>query len=239
MRTDIEKLKEIAKLLLEVPITPGLREFHFFIQHPIFKERLVAKQVPKTEKNPVGIEMIDISIPENLQEVKEMYRGLIDRLKRAIDFFLVINKPYLGLFFKLVWTYLSKEDYTELLEHLWTSMEYPNADKNVSKEEWISFWKQANLDLIYSDEDKKLLDSLPDEFPVYRGLMQKAKKQALSWTLDKDRAIWFAKRFGTHGKLYEATCNKKDILAYLSSRNESEIVVDWRKLKNIKEVEYE
>ena len=47
-------------------------------------------------------------------------------------------------------------------------------------------------------------------------------------------------RNGFKGSIFEASlCKKKDILVYLSCRDESEIVVDWKKLKNIEEVNYE
>ena len=69
--------------------------------------------------------------------------------------------------------------------------------------------------------------------------MERANVRALSWTLNLDTAIWFAKRWEYNGKVYRAKCKKKDILAYLSCRNESEIVVDWHNLKNIEEIDYE
>ena len=123
-----------------------------------------------------------------------------------------------------------------ILEHIWVSTEYPNTDCNVSKTDWIDYWKHADLSKIYSNDDKRLIDKLPNEFVVYRGLMQGASVKALSWTLDIEKAKWFAKRFNNQGKVYSARCNKKDMLVYLSCRGESEIVVDYHKLKDIKEV---
>lgn len=237
METNIEKLKDAAKLLLEIPI--DIEEIYGFpvVHHPIIKDAYQTVVVRKTKENPVGVEILDIRDGDNLEKIKKQYIELIDRCSKAIDFFMIINKPYSGLFFKLVKDFLSIEDYTDMLVDLWTIMEYPNADVNVSKTEWLSFWRKAKIN--YSPEDKKVIESLPDEFYVYRGLMPRAKRNALSWTLDKNRAIWFAKRFKPNGKVYRAIANKKDILAYLSNRNEDEIVIDYRKLKNMEEVEYE
>ena len=83
----------------------------------------------------MGLKIIDIILPEILQEAKDMYKGLIDKMTRAINFFMIINKPYSGFFFKLVKEYLSEKNYTEILQHLCIQLEYPNADKNVYKNE--------------------------------------------------------------------------------------------------------
>lgn len=241
-KTDLNKVKEMAKLLVEYPIEPCCKVSEglgsFFLSHPIFRDRIISKPVPKTEENPVGLEMLDIVLKENQEEARKLYRYAIDKQRDVFGIFMIINKPYAGFFFNLIKDFLNEEDYATMLEYLWTSMEYPNTDKNVSKYQFIDLWKKANLSYIYSDEDKDVLARLPEEFLVYRGLMKGAKKQALSWTLDPSRAVWFAKRFDNNGKVYKALCKKKDILVYLSCRNEEEIVVDWRKLKNIEEISY-
>ena len=238
METNLKMIKDYIKLLLEYPITLSVDSFGLTVNHPVFRDRIVSIQVPKTDKNPTGLELVDIGLTSNQERIKAYYRKLIDNASNATHLFLLINRLYTGFLFKQVYEYLSEEDFTNLLEHIWVSLEYPNADVNVSKRDWVKFWKKANLDYIYSDSDKKVLELLPDEFTVYRGLMNKAKVNALSWTLDKDKAIWFATRFNNKGKLYKATCKKKDILVYLSGRSESEIVVEYKKLTNVEEVSY-
>ena len=61
--------------------------------------------------------------------------------------------------------------------------------------------------------------------------------RALSWTLDRQTAEWFAHRFGENGTVYEAQIDKKHIYAYFSGRNESEVIVDPSYLTNITEVQ--
>lgn len=242
MKTDLNKVKDMAKLLVEYPIEScckGNEELgSFFLSHPVFRDRIVLKRVPKTEKCPTGIKMLDVTLKENQEEARQLYKDAIDNQKDTFGVFMTINKAYSGFFFSLIKDYLSKQDYAKMLEFLWTSMEYPNSDQNVSKQDFINLWKKADLSYIYSKEDLEKLNRLPETFLVYRGLMKDAKKQALSWTLDESRAVWFAKRFGHNGKVYKALCKKKDILVYLSCRGEEEIVVDWRKLKNMEEVSY-
>ena len=57
--------------------------------------------------------------------------------------------------------------------------------------------------------------------------------EALSWTLDKKTAEWFATRFSEHGYVYQAKIHKEDVFAFFNDRNEQEIVLDYRNLRDI------
>ena len=48
------------------------------------------------------------------------------------------------------------------------------------------------------------------------------------------QAEWFAKRWDKNGKVYSATVDKEDVLAVFTSRGESELVVDFTELSDIK-----
>jgi hypothetical protein len=52
--------------------------------------------------------------------------------------------------------------------------------------------------------------------------------RGLSWTLDRDKAIWFAKRFSMlprlTPRLVEGFVHKRHVLAYFGGRKEKEIV---------------
>lgn len=89
------------------------------------------------------------------------------------------------------------------------------------------------LSLLQSD-----IDDMSDKntVTIYRGVKVN-NYRGLSWTVDKSVAEWFAKRFGHDGDkcyVFTGTINKKDILALFSSRNEKEVVCDYRKIKNIR-----
>ena len=54
----------------------------------------------------------------------------------------------------------------------------------------------------------------------------------MSWTLDEEKAKWFATRFDSDMQVvYSTTIQKLDILAYFTERGENEIVVDPDTLK--------
>ena len=88
-----------------------------------------------------------------------------------------------------------------------------------------------------NQEERAAYKSLEDIVTVYRGVTSYNVKnvKALSWTLDRDTAEWFAHRFGEEGTVYEAQIPKEHILAYFNGRNESEVVVDPKYLEQIME----
>jgi hypothetical protein len=61
--------------------------------------------------------------------------------------------------------------------------------------------------------------------------------KALSWTLDREVAQWFASRYGSQGTVYEAKIDKKHIHALFLGRNESEVIVDPKYLTDITRVQ--
>lgn len=103
----------------------------------------------------------------------------------------------------------------------------------MSKEKLIKMIKIAEkYPLLQSD-----IDDLSDEdtVTIYRGVKVN-NYRGLSWTIDKNVAEWFARRFGHNGDkcyIFIGIINKKDILALFNSRNEKEVVCDYRKIKNI------
>lgn len=72
------------------------------------------------------------------------------------------------------------------------------------------------------------------ELTVYRGARTPRHRLGLSWTLEPERARFFAQRFtaGT-GVVYVAHVDAEAVLAYFTSRNEAEVIVDPITLRNI------
>lgn len=90
-----------------------------------------------------------------------------------------------------------------------------------------------NVEVILYQKLIKMSDE--DTVTIYRGVKVN-NYCGLSWTIDKNVAEWFARRFGHNGDkcyIFTGIINKKDILALFNSRNEKEVVCDYRKIKNI------
>jgi len=94
-----------------------------------------------------------------------------------------------------------------------------------------------------TEPERKVLASLPDVVTVYRGAGNPAYLSGFSWTLDRARAKWFARRFGSAEavvvahRLTRAHAHQEirpvvaigrlrrfDVIAYRAGRNEAEIV---------------
>lgn len=111
------------------------------------------------------------------------------------------------------------EDPAKLVTSVWIDSE--NIHQNY--EGWSEVLSTYGLAM---DEDEKtVLDELPEEVTVYRGCTKEGE-DGYSWTLDKSKAEWFAKRFSRGGaQLLEAKVPKDSVIAYLGRRGESEIVI--------------
>lgn len=109
---------------------------------------------------------------------------------------------------------------------IWSASENLNEDAQYIRE-LVDAGKLLGPSLRLDDEDAEQFGSLPDTFTVYRGGI-KANRLGWSWTLDREKAVWFAERaFGPpHRYLMSTVVQKSDALAFLTSRGESEIVLD-------------
>lgn len=162
----------------------------------------------------------------------------LERINKADEFsqcLSVINKG--NRFDYLNWLHkedlITDQECADAVYSIWTMQE--NFYRcGMSKEKLIKMMKIAEKSpLLKSDIDDL---SVEDTVTIYRGVKVN-NYRGLSWTVDKGVAEWFARRFGHNGDscyLFTGTINKKEILALFSSRNEKEVVCDYRKIKNIR-----
>lgn len=126
------------------------------------------------------------------------------------------------------------DSYWRLLAHVWTEQEF--------------LWKNQKTFLVLfkspRPQREALMDKselsefrkLKDEFSVHRGFSGRRGK-GMSWTIDKAKAVWFAKRFAAifgQPKVASGIVSKTDVLAYFNQRGESEVVVDPTSVKKQK-----
>ena len=150
-----------------------------------------------------------------------------------MQFIHIIRPPYLPAFFKFTRHYLNDYDYSSFLGSMWTIVEFPNVDDNITAPEFVKIFRRADKTLLMDEGEQKQYSALPEKITVYRGIRGRGTLKALSWTTDIEQAEWFAKRWDKKGKVYSATVRKEDVLAYFCSRNEAEVVVDYTKLKDV------
>lgn len=201
------------------------------VQHPFASSGFML--IPGTEQ------IIDITKnADNLKLWRGYMSGLIDKANSAYSIFMLLNKTYGLTFLKYAKQYLSTEDLTAILADAWMRSENPNMDANVTKSELVSMFEKADKTMIMTDEERKRLSEFGETVTVYRGVTPYNARnvKALSWTVDKKKAEWFAHRFGENGTVYKARIQKADVLAFFMGRNESEIVLNPKKLEQISAV---
>jgi hypothetical protein len=118
------------------------------------------------------------------------------------------------------------EQFWKLVGDVWTNSE--NVWQNFQR--WRTIWniKRPHREAAMDEDERKVFDSLPNRIKVWRGInpdVDENGSDGLSWTLDRDKAKWFAKRFSqSHGKILTKVIEKPKAVAYFASRQESEIV---------------
>ena len=225
--TDMTKVKSIARMLLWTDVHKT--EYSpIIVQHPFTSSGFVF--IPGDEF-PIDI----TKNAENLNRWREYMGKKIDDAVTASCIGIMLNKAYGLTFLKLAEPYLSNADLSELLADAWIQSENPNMDANVTKNDLVGMFSRTDKSVLMSLEERIRLSELDDTITIYRGVTPYNAKniRALSWTTDIKKAEWFANRFGQRGTVYKTQISKSKVLAYFTSRGESEIIVNPKELKNV------
>lgn len=230
--TDLAAVKKVARSFVYLDIHIN-EKVGFIVNHPYIGQ--IATVVNDNGK----LILKDVRNESDLEDIRQNIIQTIDAVTSYLQFIHIIRPPYLPAFFKFTNHYLNAYDYSSFLGSMWTIVEFPNVDDNISALEFVKIFRKAEKVLLMDDDELKQYLDLPDKLTVYRGIRGRGSLKALSWTTDRNQAEWFAKRWNKGGQVYSATVKKEDVLAVFSSRGESEIVVDYTKLSDItKEWEY-
>lgn len=220
------------------------RSFLMFDPEPTELSPLVVKH-PFTDSGIVGIRTPDdeyaigniMERPEDLQTWRKQVSRQINSADSVMQIAYMLTNSYSIGFLKYVHSYLDKTDFSQLLGYLWVCTEAPNSDPNLSKMQMLNMFRKADPAVLMEEAELQRFRQLEDVVTVYRGVTSHNADNvlALSWTLDRDKAQWFAHRFGENGTVYEAQISRQHIYAFLNSRGESEVIVDPRGLQDITE----
>ena len=230
--TDLLRVKLVAHTLLDVQIQETVLS-PVIVSHPFTNSGISAL------RNEDGsLSMVDlINNSDDCTRWRRKVGEQIDSAENVHQIFVLLNPPYYLTFIKFAASDLSEKDLGQLLSIAWTQEECPNQDCNVSKRELVALFRSVPPESLMDEEERAAHQALEDTVTVYRGVTPYNAKniRALSWTLDRKTADWFAHRFGEEGTVYEAQIRKEHILALFTGRNESEVIVDPRHLEQIME----
>ncbi len=229
--SNLTLVKSVAKALLmtDLQIT---KLSPLVVSHPFTNTGITAlKGTGDTPLIPMDI----TASKENFAKWQLEKAKIINKAETPFQIFFMLNPPYYLTFLKYAEKYLSQKDFSEMLSNAWILSEMPNRDRNVSKGQLVTMFKQADPSVLMEPTELACLQSLDAAVTVYRGVTPYNEKnlKSLSWTVNPETAQWFAHRFGEQGKVYQATIAKEHILAYFNGRNESEVIVDPKYLQGI------
>jgi hypothetical protein len=204
------------------------------------KEALNPNLRPYIRKGPLG-QMLNHPLVQEIIYREEMnalynerYKHKVESLAEAIDkkkwhtVLFLHERPYRLDALLQHHRRMSDEEYWSCVGSVWVDSEniwqaYPV---------WRDLWEspRPGKHLVMDEAEQAAMAALPDSMKVYRGVHGKGvtkvrKRTGLSWTLDKDKAEWFANRYQqSPQKVLEGIVKKSDVHAHFTARNENEIV---------------
>lgn len=92
--------------------------------------------------------------------------------------------------------------------------------------------------MFHSKYDEPLLNYVDNEgyIKIFRGVTNYSNniEKTLSWTINKDKALWFAKRLPAEWRyLYEGKIKLKNIICFINDREEEEVIAKYADIENI------
>jgi hypothetical protein len=165
----------------------------------------------------------------SVEKINECYRAKKESVARAITeknwgtYVSLHERPYrLNALLDAVEAGLAGAEYWKLVGRVWTDSENIWQHAKI----WRHIWSTTDSGraAAMDDEEQKTLAALPNTVTIYRGTEYPRNRRPLSWTLDQEKALWFANRFAKSGYLLTGEIQKKDILAVILGRKESEVV---------------
>ena len=109
-----------------------------------------------------------------------------------------------------IYKFLDEKDYCIGLKESYIRTEGINTkNAKLSLKETLNLFKMADAKTLMKEDYNKFLE-LPEEVEIYRGTTNREYIPAISWTIDKKRAIWFYQKYEKVGTVFKAKIKKED-----------------------------
>jgi len=197
-------------------------------------ETLHADLIPYVVNGIVHHPLVVTPLATDASSINQTYRNKLDQVKKAEDvgdwtryIFLYERFYRLDALLSATQKGLEKKpsEFWALVSDVWQDSE--NIRQNLSR--WKRVWRKKveNRQACMSKEDLCVFDRLPEQIEIWRGTSHKRYVDGISWTLEREKAIRFARRFSSKPRVplvARGIVKKGDVLAYFGGRNEREIV---------------
>lgn len=211
-----------------------------FIKHPLVNEIVMADlddKIPEDFKKAILPKGYDAETFGDAYVVKINFKQeLLDEAINQEDWnkvFMLIEKPYRLSWLEENYDLITDEKaYYEFLKDAYIQSEFP-MDSFYDYEDLLKlFWYKDYPKLMMDTDELGFYSQLPQEITIWRGIrvVEELDEENIgfSFTLDKEKAEWFAKRFSKDGRgtpmLIEAKVDKGDILSVFLNRGEEEVL---------------
>lgn len=208
-----------------VSVKPIDAEKFFLLYHPVFESTFTLDRDTQ--------EMIEV-IP-NFDKLIKQFLEIMTKKPSLMLYCMSLRKPYRLSFLeqaaRLISISFSKKELTDCVIFAYKTCEFPNYEHYQigMMSELKGLFELSDTRDMMDDNEKKVYDELPDVVELYRGICSDEYYPAMSWTLDKTQAEWFANRFNRNGKIIEAKVRKEHIYCY--QEHEKECIVDYEEVE--------
>ena len=154
------------------------------------------------------------------QKKSDLVEAILHRQYSKIIF--LHERPYRLDAFTKIAADIPDSKYWSLLASIWTDTE--NGWQNL--EQWRALFNSDRpaRNYLMDENEHATLQNLPDTVEIYRGCQKGINEDGISWTLNRDRAEFFANRFTKQGIVLTKQINKSDIIAVFNGRGEAEVI---------------
>lgn len=214
---------EQIEMLMEMRAKGGIENLHPALK-PWLEETVLGLMV----KHPyvfvhVGAEGLFVENANRMYGWKRKVRREYLNERNWRGYLLAHERPYRMMLLERLYDrgVISQSELAEVLLDIWVDTEAPEVNQEIP----IMLFREVG----FITDNPERWDELPDEITVYRGVDGDFERTATgpSWTLDLRVAKFFAYRFNQDGGVYSYTCDKDEALAFITGRDEAEIILDF------------
>ena len=162
----------------------------------------------------------------------EQYRRKLDAMAQADaachyhSYIWLHERPYRVEALQRIASRLCNSDFWDMVSAVWQDSENVWQHRTTWRNLWMS--KMPGREMAMDEQEREQFGALPEMLTIYRGVKLRSAIRGLSWTLSRKKAEHFANRLvmkRQHPMVLACEVPKADTIAYLSGRQEAEIVV--------------